>query len=240
MEASYSHYDYKKSLERIDEILDSADASYEDHKGIPSRNNLTFSNGYYVDVTVVFVDLRESKILADKHKRPVLAKIMRAYISEVIAVMRGDETISEIYIEGDGVWGVFNTTTNEEVNRVFETVGRISSVIDIMNIKLTKKKYTPLSVGIGIEDGTTLYIKAGYKGSGINEVVWVGNIVGMAAKLCNFGNKSSSDEEIMVSERVYNMLEDKYKKFFTWNSVRECYNCSVINVLMNDWVKANG
>lgn len=45
MEASFSTYDYNKSIERIDEILNSSDATYQDHKGVPSRNSLTFLNG---------------------------------------------------------------------------------------------------------------------------------------------------------------------------------------------------
>jgi class 3 adenylate cyclase len=240
LEASFSTYDYNKSIERIDELLDSSDASYEDHKGIPSRSSLTFTNGYYVDVTVLFVDLRGSKELSNKHTRPVLAKILRAYISEVIAVMRGNTTISEIYIEGDGVWGVFNTTTKPEVNSVFATAFGISSIIDILNIKLSKKKYSTITAGIGIDDGESLFIKAGYKGSGINEVVWIGKIVGMAAALCNYGNRISSDREIMVSEIVYSSLSDHNKNLLEWNSTRGCYHGNVINLAMHEWVKANG
>lgn len=240
MEASYSYYDYNKSIERIDEILDSSDASYEDTKGVPARSSLTFLNGYYVDITVLFVDMRGSKELADKHTRPVLAKIYRAFISEVVAIMRGDLNISEIYIEGDGVWGVFNTTTEEHVNTVFEAAAKIASLVQILNIKLAKKKYSSIKVGIGIEDGTSLYIKAGYKGSGINEVVWIGKAVGQAAALCKNGNREWYDGELMVSERVYQMLKEKYQGFLVWNSYRDCYNGDVCNIAMNKWVIENG
>lgn len=240
MEATYSSYDYKKCLDRIDEILSSADASYEEHKGVPARSNLTFLNGYYVDVTILFVDLRGSKELSTKHTRPVLAKLYRAYISEVVAVMKGDPKISEIYIEGDGVWGVFNTTTKPDVQAVFSTGAKISSLIDILNIKLAKKKYSALSVGIGIEDGETLYIKAGFKGSGLNEVVWIGKPVGVAAGLCKNGNRTSSDKEFMVSERVYAMLTDHQKGLLTYNAARGCYHGYVINKTMDEWVQENG
>ena len=123
MEATYSPYDYTTSLTRIDETLKRADASYAESVGVPARTSLTYDNGYYVDVTVLFVDMRGSKSLEEIHARPVLAKIYRAYISELVAVLRGDPTICEIYIEGDGVWGVFNTTTKDEVNRVFRDGG---------------------------------------------------------------------------------------------------------------------
>lgn len=240
MEATYSYYDFKKSLERIDEILNSSDASYSEHKGIPSRDSLTFNNGYYVDVTVLFIDMRGSKELSKKHTRPVLAKIFRTYISEVVAVMKGNDKINEIFIEGDGVWGVFNTRTKNDVDSVFCTAFQISSIIDILNVKYKKKGYSTIEVGIGIDDGESLYIKAGYKGSSINEVVWIGKIVGETASLCSNGNREWDDKEIMVSEVVYSSLIDKNKNLLEWSDKRQCYHGNVISVLMNEWVQENG
>ena len=75
MEADYSVYDYKKSIERIDEVLSSSDANYEDKKGIPKRDSLTFNNGFYVDASALFIDVRGSKKLNGLHTRPTLAKI---------------------------------------------------------------------------------------------------------------------------------------------------------------------
>ncbi len=240
MEAKYSYYDYSKSIERIDDILATPSGNYDDHKGIPSRSSLTFENGFYVDVTVLFVDIRSSKELSEKHTKPVLAKIYRSYISEVIAVLKGNSAINEIYIEGDGVWAVFNTTTKTEVDSVFCTGFTIASLIDILNIKLTKKGYQTIEVGIGIEDAESLYIKAGYSGSGINEVVWIGKVVGQAAELCSFGNRSWNDNEIMVSPTVYSSLTDHNKNLLSWNAARNCYHGNIINTTLHEWVTENG
>ena len=239
MEASYANYDYQESLERISEILEGADASYETKKNVPSRGSLTFTNGFYVDVTVVFIDIRGSKELSEKHTRPVIAKIYRAYISEAIAVLRGNMTISEIYIEGDGVWAVFDTTTKTQVNSVFETAAKVASLVDILNIKLEKKGYSKIDIGIGIDDDESLYIKAGYKGAAINEVVWIGKVVGSAAALCKNGNRTALDNEMMISETIYGNLNDEYKEFFDWNQSRMCYHANVHNLLMNEWVSLN-
>jgi class 3 adenylate cyclase len=185
------------------------------------------------------VDIRRSKALTDKHTRPVLAKIYRAYISEVVAVLKGDDKISEIYIEGDGVWAVFNTTTKNDVNSVFSTAAQVASLIDILNVKLTKKGYSNVAVGIGLDDGESLYIKAGYKGSGINEVVWLGRVVGACAALCSNGNQTWTDREIMVSSRIYENLSDYNKALLEWNQSRQCYHGNVINLVMDKWVKEN-
>lgn len=228
MKINHSVYDFEDSLTRIDEIINSSDYNYEDKKGIPSESSLTFKNGFYVDITVVFVDIRGSKELANNHTRPVLAKIYRSYISEVIAVMKGNTKINDIFIEGDGVWAVFNTTTKIDVQEVFNTTAKISSLINALNLKLEKKSYSAIKVGIGIDDGESLYIKAGYSGSGINEIVWIGKVVGETAKLSGYANREYYDRSLMVSENVYNNLNTHQKNLLEWNSYRNCYHGNII------------
>jgi len=228
MKVDSSIYDFSNSLIRIDEILNSSDYNYEDKKGIPSESSLTFKNGFYVDITVVFVDIRSSKELANQHKQPVLAKIYRSYISEVIAVMKGNSKINDIFIEGDGVWAVFNTTTKEDVQNVFKTTAQISSLINALNGKLKRKRYTPIKIGIGIDYGKSLYIKAGYSGSSVNEIVWIGKVVGEAAKLANHGNREKYDYQTMISKKVYITLNEHQKSLLKWNSHRECYHGNII------------
>jgi class 3 adenylate cyclase len=228
MKIDYSEYNFSNSLDRIDEILNSSDYNYEEKKGIPSESSLTFKNGFYVDITVVFVDIRGSKELANSHTRPVLAKIYRSYISEVIAVMKDNSKINDIFIEGDGVWAVFDTTTKIDIQEVFSTTAKISSLINALNEKLLKKGYSAIKVGIGIDDAESLYIKAGYSGSGINEIVWIGKVVGEAAKLSGYGNREYYDRSLMVSENIYNDLNTHQKSLLEWNSYRNCYHGNII------------
>lgn len=238
MEAKYSYYDYEKSVDRIDEILNSSDASYEDKKSIPSRDQLTFTNGYYVDASVIFIDMRGSKALAEKHTRPVLAKIYRTFISELVAVLRGHGTVFEIYIEGDAVWGVFDTPTKSDIDSVFSTAAQASSLVDILNVKLKRKNYTQVNVGIGIAYGQSLLIKAGYRTSGVNEVVWIGKIVGESAKLCDLAGRLWT-HRILASNIFYNNLNETNKKLLSKDYTHDCYSGNVINKNMDDWVKRN-
>lgn len=240
MEAKYSSYDFNESIERIDDVLDSSDAEYEDKKSIPSRDALTFNNGFYVSCSALFVDIRGSKSLSEEHTRPVQAKIYKTYISELISVLKGHPDVSEIYIEGDCVWGIFNTTRKSDIDGLFSIGAKASSLIDILNIKYKKKKYSEIKVGIGISYGESLMIKSGYKGSGINEVVWLGKLVGEAAALCSYGNKTWSDCEIMVSNTFYDNLNEDNKKLLSKNDDRDCYHGNVVSTAMNEWVKENG
>ena len=68
-----SSYTYKveDSASRMDDILDADDNDYQDNENsIPARIKLTYKNGYYVNVTTLFIDIVDSSKLTDGHKRP--------------------------------------------------------------------------------------------------------------------------------------------------------------------------
>ena len=73
---SHVVYNIEKSAGRIQEILDSNNSNYED-KGnvVPSRDSLTYNNGYYVNVTALFIDIVGSSKLIEECQRPTLAKM---------------------------------------------------------------------------------------------------------------------------------------------------------------------
>lgn len=115
----------------------------------------------------------------------------------------------------------------------------ISSMIDALNCKMAKRGFGPISVGIGLSWGRALMIKAGFKGSGINEVVYMGEVVNESAKLASWGNASWGDREVMVSDDFYGNLNDDNKKLFEKNWTRSCYHGNVVNTLMDQWVTEN-
>ena len=240
MKSNYIDYDFEKSRKRIDDILKTEDKSFEEVDKIPSRDKLTFNNGFYVNKTsALFVDIRESSKLPSKYKRPVLARIYRSYISEVVAVINGNPLCSEININGDCVWGVFDAQYKHQLDRLFSTAAEVSSIIDTLNCKYKKKGIDPLTVGIGLGFGRVLMIKAGYSGSGLNDVVWMGEVVNESSNLCAYGNKTDKDREIMVSKVFRDYLNENNQKLLSWNSNRSCYHGDVVNVEMNNWIDEN-
>lgn len=232
-------YKLEDSVARIDEIIAASVSSYEERNSIPPREDLSFTNGFYVNCSALLVDIRKSSELTDFHKNRVLAKLYRAYISEVVAMMNGNPNCAEIDVVGDCVSGVFDTPKKLDVDNAFVTASSISSLIDIMNYKFKKNNMTEITVGIGLAYGRALIIKAGYKGSNINEVVWIGNVVNEASKLASYGNRESYDEEIMVSSVIYDNLNDHNKGLLKKNSVRDCYHGNVIHIGMNKWLNDN-
>ena len=235
MESNHISYDYMKSFERIDTIITTSDNSFEELDEIPSRDKLTYTNGFYVNCSALFVDIRNSSQIPSKHTRPKLAKLYRAYISEIVAIMNGDNLCSEINIVGDRVSGIFNTPHPANFDSVFVTAAQISSFIDVLNCKFKKNNIEQINVGIGLSYGRSLMIKAGYSGSGINDVVWMGEVVNEASKLSSYGNKTLSDREMMISSIFYNNLNERNKKCFGMNYTRNCHHTDIVSNAMNIW-----
>ncbi len=241
MKSNHIFYDFERSRGRIDEILEAKDTSYEEVEKIPSRDKLTFNNGFYVTKTsALFIDIRGSTKMASDYTRPTLAKIYRSYISECVAVINGNTSCAEVNIHGDCVWGVFDAQYKSQIDGVFSTAAELSSVIDTLNCKYKKKGIKSISVGIGMDFGRVLMIKTGYDGSGLNDVVWMGEVVNDARKICAHGNRTLYDKEIMVASDFYSNLKDENKSLLTWNQTRSCYHGNVVNTAMDNWLKQNG
>jgi class 3 adenylate cyclase len=239
MESNHKYYSIDESVSRLDEILESSDTSFEELNSIPSRDRLSYKNGFYVNCSCIYMDIRQSSKLTDKYKRPTLAKIYRCYISEAVAILNSSSKCAEINIHGDAVWGVFDTPYKSDIDDSFSVVAQLSSVIDITNCRMKRVGIAPIVVGIGVDYGRALMIKAGYKNSGLNDIVWMGDVVNQAAKLGHQGNASLSDNEIMVSDDFYDNLNDGNKKLLVRHYTYRCYHGNVVNTVMNDWVEKN-
>lgn len=239
MQTNTITYDYIKSFERIDDILDESDKSFEELNYIPARDKLTYKNGFYVQCSALFVDMRESSELPNKHKRPTLAKIYRSYISEIVAIMNGNSNCKEIEIDGDCISGIYNTPNKSDIDLMFSDSARISSLINTLNCKYEKRGISEIKVGIGMDYGRALMIKAGYSGSGLNKIVWMGEVVNSASNLCNNANKGYDNEETFVSNVIYSNLNEHNQNLLSKNYNHDCYHGVIINTQMNEWYKEN-
>lgn len=110
----------------------------------------------------------------------------------------------------------------------------------ILNYKLEKKGYEKISVGIGVDDGRALMVKAGYSGSGINDVVWMGDVVNTACHLANKAGRNGR-EKVVITEQIYDNMNEGHKKLFSsytdGNNTR--YECDLIRKSMEGWYKEN-
>ncbi|MFF4251684.1 adenylate/guanylate cyclase domain-containing protein [Streptomyces sp. NPDC001663] len=240
MDSNYKAYNHVSSFSRIDDILALPSGNYEETHELPDRDKLTYTNGFYASCSALFADIRKSSSLPEKYKRPRLAKLYRAYISEMVAIMNGSEQAREINIVGDGVWAVFNTPYKRNIDEVFSVIARCNSLVKVLNFKLSKAGYSdPIEVGFGAAYGRALMIKAGYSGSGISDIVYMGDVVNKAAKLAAKGSSGFLVPPIMLDHDFnYNLNEDN-QKLTERDWARDCYTANVVNVAMEDWYKEN-
>jgi class 3 adenylate cyclase len=237
MEAKYRSYEYLDGAKRIREILNQSDLDYQEKDSLPSRDDLTFKNGFYSYCSALFIDIRKSSELPNKHTRPVLARLYRAFVSEMVAVFSGDVYVREVNIVGDCVWAVYNTPRQTDIDDVFGRAYTANSMVNILNKELTKRGISNIEVGIGMSYGRALMVKAGYEGSGMNDVVYMGDVVNQAAKLAAQGNKTYSDRTFMVGDILYSNLKDDNKALLAWSSTRQCWHGDVVRTDIDAWMK---
>lgn len=205
-----SEYDYKQGKYRVETILDNY-MEIEDKDKLPSDDNFTFENGYLSWITSIFVDIRDSSTLfADRDKEKV-AKLIRAFTSELIEILRDnadDSLVREIGIRGDCVYAIYTTPKKSDVYTCAVKTFYVNTFINMFNKLLTSRGYNKLKVGVGMATDKELVIKAGRKGIGINSKVWIGKAVTMASNLSSLGDKNGNSR-LMYSELSYNcFIED--------------------------------
>lgn len=229
-------YEFNDSIVRIKDYLN-RNGEYKSLYKIPSRSLLTNSNGFYVRCCALFVDIRDSSSLPKFYEKKQLAKIYRSYISEVVAIMQSFDKCKEVNIVGDCVSGIFeytNRTEKEDAIQPILAAIMINSMLHIWNSKIYKRsdgEISTIKVGIGLAKGEALMIKAGLQGSRLNDVVWMGDVVNQASKLCDQANKGNN-EVIVISKDVYNFLdkyEDKTLRDMFWRASDDAYTGNIIH-----------
>ncbi|WP_080871953.1 adenylate/guanylate cyclase domain-containing protein [Oceanobacillus timonensis] len=259
MRANIKSFELEKSLERIDSILNDS-TTFGEADDIPKIEDLTYKNGKYVKCAAFFIDLRGSSDLIETQgkKSKSLARLYRAYISEIVAIVNSFETCREVNIVGDCVSAVFSGEANDpaksSVTQALEAASMSNGMMDILNIKYKKKwgsDFKEVNAGIGVAYGRALTIKAGYSGSGINDLIYMGDVVNKASKMCGLAYKDFPCFAICVTEAVYtsagtyiaNSDEQKtFQDFLTekyHSKYDKVYVGNFYRISMNEWCKEN-
>ena len=83
-------------------------------------------------------------------------------------------------------------------------------------------------------------VKAGYSGSGINDVIWMGDVVNTAWHLENKAGRGIRNK-IVVTEQIYNNLNDSHKKLLSEfvDGETTLYEGDIIRKNMDNWYNEN-
>ena len=246
-----SEYDYIQGKNRVESILDNH-IIIEKKKKLPVDGNFTFENGYRTWLTSIFIDIRDSSRLFTSKNQEETAKVIRAFISELIEILRDDGFMLEIGIRGDCVYAIYNTSSKEDILNCADKTFYANTFIEMFNKMLWRRGIAPIRAGIGMSSGNDLVIKTGRKGVGINEKVWIGTAVTEASNLSSLGDKNDY-RRLMYSRRSYinfidglkarNSEKDVEKWFTSINNpipnIGRVYNAGIIKSAFNEWISFN-
>lgn len=242
-------YNYIDGKDRIKEILNNNAEIIKTN--VPKDDNkFTYDNGIRSWIGSIFVDIVKSSRLIKEENELIVSKILRAFTSEIISILNSSNNVREIGIRGDCVYGVFSAPKTTDTYELYQMTTYINCFIKMLNKMLTKKKYRTIQVGIGMSIGEDLIVKAGQKGTGINDKIWIGQAVVDACNLANIAgrngkgiigySKISYDNFIQqVIEQNKNYTEDYIKSWFNYDANKNAYFANIINIKFDEWIQDN-
>lgn len=194
-----------KVAEIIDETFEVTDITY-----VPDINDikLTFGNkGLKLTATTLYIDMRGSTAVLNKHNRSSVAKVHKAYFHTIVTIAKslGGEVRS---FNGDGMLVFFQGNTQKKLSDAVSSAMKMKWMLTSNDSKVKKKmeKYSSVNFGIGIHYGEIVCAKVGVSGENNRDLVWIGNAVNKSVKI---GDEIHND--IGISSSVYDNLEDRVK-----------------------------
>jgi adenylate cyclase len=167
-------------------------------------------SGLKFHTTVLYIDMRDSTEVLNKHNRPTIAKIHKAYLHTTvkIATSLGGEVRS---FNGDSVLAFFEGDSIKALNNAVKTAMKIRYMITNTESGINEllSRYSAVDFGIGLDFGKILCTKIGVGGDdNTKDLIWIGNAVNKSVVI---SDECKSPEHIGISEMVYNNLTDDVK-----------------------------
>lgn len=240
-------YNYKDSKSNIINILTSK-TPVKKMDTIPVDASFTYENGILTWVSAIFIDIENSSELFDT-KDEKLARLIRAFTSEVICIFQDLESYNQIGIRGDCVYSIYDINTQEDLVEVFRIAYKLNTFLKMFNKIIVRYGYEEINAGIGIGCDEDLIIKAGRTGTGINDKIWIGKAVVDASNLSSIAGRNFISN-IAMSPLFYNNVIDilkkenpKYSSWIkshrksTYSTAVDFYYCDIIQTDFNDWIE---
>jgi len=198
--------------EKVKDILDT-NFETEEVTYVPEITNskLTFGNkGLLFEATVLYIDLRDSTAILNKHNKSTIAKIHKAYLHTTvkIATSLGGHVRS---FNGDSVLAFFQGTSKRTLSNAVKAAMQIRYMLahSESGINTLLAKYSAVDFGIGMDDGKILCVKVGIGGDdNTKDLIWIGNAVNKSVVI---SDNCKASEYIGISSYVYSNLEDDVK-----------------------------
>lgn len=113
-----ANIDYEESRKRIEEILNSKTQIEEVDSISNDEDGFTYENGVRTWVGAMFIDIRNSTDYFKENDAEKVARIMRAFTSEIIGILKQNEKYVQIGIRGDCVYAIYSTPKKDDLNNI--------------------------------------------------------------------------------------------------------------------------
>lgn len=179
-----------------------------------SNSRLTFGcKGLEFEATVLYIDMRGSTAILNKHRKRVVAKIHMLYYHAIVKIAKATGGNIRSF-NGDSLLVFYQGTTKQILSNAVKAAMQMKYAIKtLLNENL--KSYTNIDFGIGIDNGKILATKVGIGGTDeTKDLIWIGTPVNKSTKI---SDKCSTPYNIGISKRVYENLLDDVKYYIKDN-----------------------
>ena len=202
-----------------------------------TSNDLKYNELVEMNLAMLFVDVKGYTDIVKEENPKKIARIMTLYVTEMGTAIRhhGGTIVS---IEGDGLLAAFNENTKDSKNACEKAVCcavTMNTLLDyVVNKRLKDIGYNTIACRYGIDYGRIVIKRAGIRGDGNNELLYIGKATNLAVKNSNF----AYDKQIIISQKVFEMLSSHYKdwnKGWEWNTRSDHKLGNVRAKYVNHW-----
>ena len=162
-------------------------------------------DGEVKDVTVLFADLRDFTSLTETTPPKEIVNIINGYFTEMADSIRQHNGLVLQFI-GDEIEAVFGAPASLDDHPTYAVKAALEmrERLKMVNAKLEKKNYRPLSHGIGIHTGSVVAANIG--SADRMSYAMVGDTVNVASRIQ--GLSKELDTDILISETTQAMLSN--------------------------------
>lgn len=198
-------------------IYQSGYVSISDSYKVPNVNDpgFTFSSGQgkkgkLINTCVLFLDMRNSTVISNKHSQDMLARLYTSFIESMVKA-------------GEYYGGKVRQIVGDRIMVVFDSKDCFKQALDTAILLNTVSKYiinkqfsgSEIKCGIGIDYGQMLVIKTGIAKQGkekedYRSLVWLGKPANIASKLTDTANKTINQIRFKVEYEAFPPI-DLYK-----------------------------
>lgn len=233
-------YNFKEGKKRVEEIINT-ELEIKEENYLPKSIDLTFNNGYITRVASISIDIRESSPLFKNENKEKIAKLSKAFNSELIKILNTNDNVRESRVIGDCSCAIYTSPNTETVENLYNMASYCNMYVKMLNQILKDNNLPTFKAGIGLGYSEVLLVKSTMEDSVIEDKLWLGASIIDACKFSNISNKGDY-KSVIMSKEFYNTVssinKNVEKEFEKKDDpvYGECYTGELIIPKVNKWI----